>query len=153
MKLSYALLLISAVVPTSTARSLRTQGSTKPFPETQEISDSSDYPDADYAMYVIKVGDQEFNLEINDPDTRKLADRYFESQEHINVYGPLIAGDGGFNTDYSWHIDPDQVGFSDVNRELCDAEPSFVEEELEYWLDTVGEYCPWNIQVVAKMVS
>jgi hypothetical protein len=26
----------------------------------------------------------------------------------------------------------------------------FVEEELDYWLNDVGQYCPWSTEVLAR---
>jgi len=38
---------------------------------------------------------------------------------------------------------------AEVSIELCDGTPSFVEENLDYWLDTVHTYCPWSSKVVS----
>ena len=64
--------------------------------------------------------------------------------------GNLRAGDGDFNAPWSWHHDPETVGFSDLTIELCDGCPQFVEDDLDYWLDVVGQYCPWSTEVVAR---
>ncbi|MEM4471678.1 MAG: hypothetical protein QXN61_05775, partial [Zestosphaera sp.] len=39
---------------------------------------------------------------------------------------------------------------ADATIELCDGMPSFVESELEYWLNVVKRYCPWNTKVIAE---
>ncbi|MEM1665102.1 MAG: hypothetical protein QXQ31_04010 [Zestosphaera sp.] len=61
-----------------------------------------------------------------------------------------MRGDGGFNKPWSWHLDPDTVEVADATIELCDGMPSFVESELEYWLNVVKRYCPWNTKVIAE---
>jgi hypothetical protein len=38
---------------------------------------------------------------------------------------------------------------ADVSIEVCDGKPSYVQENLDEWLDTVGNYCPWASKVVA----
>lgn len=58
-------------------------------------------------------------------------------------------GPGMHNLPWSWHLDPEDTHMADFTIELCDGTPAFVEEDLEYWLGTVGQYCPWN----AKLVS
>lgn len=59
--------------------------------------------------------------------------------EHI-VAGTLRAGDGGFNAPWSWHMDPASVTFPDVVAEDCVGCPSFVQNDLSYWLQK-GFYC------------
>jgi hypothetical protein len=64
------------------------------------------------------------------------------------VTGELVAGDGGFNSPYHWHLDPATVHVADISIEVCDGLPSHVENDLGYWIDTVGQYCPWDSHVV-----
>ena len=52
---------------------------------------------------------------------------------------------------------PDEPEIYDLNAtawfivELCDGRPSFVEDDLDYWLDTVKQYCPWGVEVAARL--
>jgi glucose/arabinose dehydrogenase len=48
---------------------------------------------------------------------------------------------------WSWHVDPAVVSFADATIELCDGKPSFVEADKDYWLNTVGNFCPWSAVV------
>lgn len=32
--------------------------------------------------------------------------------------------------------------------EVCDGTPSFVEDEVDYFVDTVGRYCPWSARLI-----
>jgi hypothetical protein len=66
------------------------------------------------------------------------------------VGGNLAPGHGGFNEPWSWHMRPETVQFSEQAIELCDGCPSFVEDDLDYWLNTVGQYCPWGAEVVRR---
>ncbi|MEE9217912.1 MAG: PQQ-dependent sugar dehydrogenase [Acidobacteriota bacterium] len=50
---------------------------------------------------------------------------------------------------WSWHVDPQQVSFADFTIEVCDGLPSDIEQNKEYWLETVGSYCPWSGVVMA----
>lgn len=72
-----------------------------------------------------------------------------ESQAGI-PNGPLVqgAGEDDHNAPWSWHLDPQAVRMAEVTTEVCDGRPSMVEEDLEYWLDTVGRFCPWNAELV-----
>jgi hypothetical protein len=33
---------------------------------------------------------------------------------------------------------------------LCDGRPSFIEDDLAYWFDSVGRFCPWGAKVVRQ---
>ena len=37
---------------------------------------------------------------------------------------------------------------AEVTIELCDGLPSHVEEDLDYWADTVKRFCPWHAKIV-----
>ena len=52
------------------------------------------------------------------------------------------------NAPWRWHFDPEQFALADFTIELCDATPSFVEENLKYFVKTVGTYCPWGAVLV-----
>ena len=60
--------------------------------------------------------------------------------------GPLVPGNGGFNAPWSWHFDPERVRMAEIAIEVCDGQPSYVEENLA---DFVTAYCPWGARVVA----
>jgi len=63
--------------------------------------------------------------------------------------GKLVRGQEGYNVPWSWHIDPQDVEMAEVTMELCDGRPSDVEKDLDYWVDTVGRFCPWTAVLVA----
>ena len=68
------------------------------------------------------------------------------------IHGTLAAGDGGVNDGYSWHLVPETVSFPDVAIEACDGRPrSDVEGDLDYWIDTVGIYCPWGARLTRRV--
>ena len=37
---------------------------------------------------------------------------------------------------------------AEITMELCDGLPSHVEEDIDYWVDTVGRFCPWSAKIV-----
>ncbi len=100
--------------------------------------------------YVIQVVDQTFRIQIQDEAMREVADSLLANDGTMNVAGPLRSGDGGFNAPYSWHLAPDSIEFADATIEVCDGKPVDIEADLEYWLNTVGAYCPWGIRVVER---
>ena len=71
-----------------------------------------------------------------------------ESQRTLFASGAIATGSGGVNTGWSWHFtDPTLV---ESAIELCDATPSMVEANLDYWLNTVKSLCPWASYVYAE---
>lgn len=104
------------------------------------------------ATYAIEVaGVETFNIHLDDAAAIQEAERLLDTGASRNVAGRLMRGDGGFNAPYGWHLDPATVEFADITIELCDGLPSFIDEDLDYWVDTVGQYCPWGVTVVARV--
>lgn len=64
--------------------------------------------------------------------------------------GRVLRGPGlaGHNSPYSWHLDPEDVSMADMSTEVCDAEPSYVEENVDEFVDNVGRYCAWDARLV-----
>lgn len=102
-------------------------------------------------VFIVETGGGEtFRIKINDPQIVQQADSLLGAGINKIVHGPIIAGDGGFNAPYSWHLSPDEITFPDLAIELCDGRPSFVENDLSYWLESVEVYCPWGAKLVGK---
>ena len=71
------------------------------------------------------------------------------AQRTLFAAGPIAAGDGGHNVDWSWHFS--SVSLVEVAIELCDGTPSMVEADLDYWINTVKTFCPWSSYVYAEI--
>jgi hypothetical protein len=63
-------------------------------------------------------------------------------------YGSSPENEPPYNHPWGWHLDPEQTEMAEVTIELCDGTPSFVESELEYFVEDVGRYCPWSAELV-----
>lgn len=63
--------------------------------------------------------------------------------------GPLLRGSGvgNHNTPWSWHLDPEETAMAEVTIEVCSGIPSFIENDLDQWVDVVGQYCPWSAEL------
>lgn len=99
---------------------------------------------------VAASGGESFRILLRDPAQLEEARRLIARKERKVVSGALARGDGGFNTGYSWHMVPESVHFADVTIELCDGRPSDVEKDLDYWVDTVRQFCPWSSRLVRE---
>lgn len=80
---------------------------------------------------------------------QELSVPFEERTMHIN--GPIERGNKGYNSNWSWHFVEDQWELAEISVEVCDGRPSFVEEDLDYWVDTVGRFCPWGARVVGEV--
>jgi hypothetical protein len=61
--------------------------------------------------------------------------------------GTLAYGDGGINAPHEWHMEGTTL--AEVTIELCDGTATMVDDDVAYWVETVGQFCPWNATVVA----
>jgi hypothetical protein len=61
--------------------------------------------------------------------------------------GLLVRGGTSYNAPWSWHIDPEDIHMADMTIELSDGTPSQVEDNLEYWLNTVKRFSPWSAKI------
>jgi hypothetical protein len=103
------------------------------------------------AVYAVEVSGEEFHVALStQAQVDEFEARLAAGGETI-VNGPIRPGDGGFNAPWSWHHDPDDVETADATIELCDGRPSLVEADLEYWLETVGRFCPWGGKIVRRI--
>jgi len=100
------------------------------------------------AFLVQTANDETFVVFATDPKSIQLLTDNFHGLNNMFVIGELVIGDGGFNSPWSWHIDPDQVTMTDFAIELCDGTPSDVENNLPYWLFQVEIFCPWSSKVI-----
>lgn len=97
--------------------------------------------------FVIEVEGERFRLRTSNLATATALDARRRAGTLGVVAGRIVRGDGGFNAPWSWHLDPLSIEVPQVSIELCDGRPSMVQGDLDYWVDTVGMYCPWAARV------
>jgi hypothetical protein len=106
---------------------------------------SSDDPSG--VVVTFRVGEEEYRILLTDPADIEIARRLLAGEEAPSIpNGVIVRGDdGGVNTGYSWHIDPESVEFAEMTIEVCDGLPSFVEDGTL----TGDQFCPWAAEVIA----
>jgi hypothetical protein len=64
--------------------------------------------------------------------------------------GRILRGPGWarYNAPYRWHLDPQDITMAEVAIELCDGLPSYVDENVDEFVERVGRYCPWAAKLV-----
>ncbi len=72
-----------------------------------------------------------------------------ESEANI-PNGPILrgAGEAHHNQPWSWHLDPQLTEMAEVTIELCDGAPTYVEANIDEFVDTIGQYCPWGAELI-----
>jgi hypothetical protein len=104
-------------------------------------------PQPPFVDFIIDVAGERFVARVTDPDAIRLAEANLDRQNNRFPIGTLKSGNGGFNTPWTWHLDPDSVRFVEVAIELCDGRPSYVElHQSDY-----ASYCPWGARVVSRI--
>jgi hypothetical protein len=97
--------------------------------------------------FYVSVINEYFCVYITDPATLELAYRDARGEIRRIVTGKVKAGNDGYNQPWSWHLDPDTVRLVEIAAEICDGRPSFVEQDLQYWLNKT--FCPWGSDVIS----
>ena len=90
-----------------------------------------------------------FRIVLRDPAEIAKAERVLSGGQPMVVAGRLVAGDGGFNAPWSWHLKPDSTWLTGMVIELCEGIPSAVEQDLEGWLQ-YGLLCVTTAEIVAR---
>lgn len=62
--------------------------------------------------------------------------------------GRLLRGQVSYNKPWHWYIDSQDIVMAEITIELCDGRPSDLENNLDYWIDTVGRFCPWSARLM-----
>jgi hypothetical protein len=105
----------------------------------------------DGALFRVDVGGESFHVSVVDEAVIAEAERRIQEEDGVAiVIGTLARGDGGFNQPWSWHMLPMTVRVVDISIEVCDGRPSMVEADVDYWVDTVKQFCPWGGRLVER---
>jgi hypothetical protein len=98
----------------------------------------------------VAVRNQSFWVRVSEPAAAAALRARLQSGMEGVISGELVAGDGGFNGPWTWHLAPATVSAPDVTTEVCDGRPSDVQGDRNYWVNTVGRFCPWAATVVQE---
>ena len=110
------------------------------------LASCSTEPDPTHADFVVSVESEIFVARITDPGTIVQFREAMAGTRSGFPAGPLRSGDGGFNSPWTWHLDPDETRLVEAAIEVCDARPSYVETHQSDF----PSYCPWGARIVAE---
>src|SRR5918998_111020 len=102
-------------------------------------------------LATFEVGGERFRVWTTNPQTIHDLQELRRGTSTANIPNGRIlrgAGRARHNAPYHWHLDPQDIAMTQVAMELCDALPSYVEENVEEFVERVGRYCPWAAELV-----
>jgi hypothetical protein len=92
-----------------------------------------------YATFNV-AGDQ-FHASIIDANGKEEARALWAGSSSARIPGsPLICDAVDWNAPWSWHMDPENLRFSEITIEVCQGTPSYVEANCKTFGG--GQYCP-----------
>ena len=103
-----------------------------------------------FGMHGDDDGSDDFVARTSDVDIISVARSQLalpDSERALHINGPIERGNGGHNLDWGWHFTPSAWTLAGVSIEVCDGGPQAVEDDLDYWVDTVQSFCPWSSYV------
>lgn len=72
-------------------------------------------------------------------------------QRSLHINGPITPANSDRNAPWLWEFVDSAWTMAEVSMELCDGTPSYVDENLEKWMEEVGSYCPWSSRVLREV--
>jgi len=97
------------------------------------------------------VSGERFHAWVTNPQTIQQLEELQQGTSLASIPNGRIlrgAGEATHNVPWSWHLDPQDIEMAEVTTEVCDAAPSYVEENVDEFVDNVQRYCPWNAELV-----
>jgi len=108
-----------------------------------------------FSMVGDATGAQDFGAITTDFDLIQLAAAEMRlplAERTLFPIGPIDRGDGGDTWQqifgWNWHFVFDEWNLTDSANSLCDGNAVIVEQAVDYWVDTVGQFCPAGARVV-----
>ena len=102
------------------------------------------------ATFTVQVSGEQFKVKVEGQAAIAALQARLDAGTTGVISGKLVRGNGGFNTTWGWHLEPSSVTAPDLAIELCDGRPSMVQADLDYWMASVKQFCPWGATVVSR---
>lgn len=106
-----------------------------------------------FKMHGDVSGEQDFQAVTSDDEVIAMVREQLllpENERNLFIIGPIDRGNDGHNLDWNWHFVPDQWTLTEFAIELCDGNAVLVSQDVDYWVDTVGQFCPWGSYVARE---
>lgn len=106
-----------------------------------------------FSVTVNKIGlrTEHFRTKLNNSTAIRAAIDGFYGKNNKFPSGLIVddrqQGKSPYDSQWSWHLNPDSTTMVESAIEVCDGKPSDVEAALDYWLSRVKRFCPWGARV------
>jgi hypothetical protein len=119
----------------------------------ESLRETQSKPDAlrGGALATFEVEGERFRVWTTNPQTIHDLHELQKGTSTANIpNGHILRGPGRarHNAPYHWHLDPQDIAMAEVAIEVCDSLPSYVEENVDEFVERVGRYCPWAAKLV-----
>jgi len=131
----------------------------QPYPEASKTIRNKDYrlrvmvtkvPElSGGVLATFRVIEEEYSIFITNPETIEQVYALQRGESNANIpIGLVRRGAVSYNQPWSWHIDSEDISMVEMTIELSDGLPSYLEEDLDYWVDTVKYFSPWSAKLI-----
>ncbi len=69
----------------------------------------------------------------------------FQGQNRKHIPEGRIKSGTLFDDKWSWYVDPPSILMDEYALEVCDADPSYIEEHRDEWIEKT--WCPWSAHI------
>ena len=123
---------------------------------------SSCYPTLDSSYVLFNVGihgeNDESNFIVATNNSSLIGQCYAqldlpEIDRILHINGFLDQTNGGINNPWNWHIIPNEWVLAEMSVGVCNGSPFDVENNLDYWINDVGQLCNWGSYIKNEIIS
>lgn len=112
-------------------------------------------PETRYYEFAHESGASEYTMiaSTSDPAVIEQVEKQLQKpfdERKMFINGDIARGSGA-NAQLGWHFIPGEWELAESAVEVCDGRPDMVDENLDYWVDQVGFFCPWSSRVLREV--
>ena len=124
-----------------------------------DTSSCNPFLDSSYVFFTVGIHnmDDESNFIVTTNNSDLIEQCYAqlalpENDRLLHINGFLNEGNGGINNPWSWHIIPNEWVLSEMSIGSCNGSPYDVENNLDYWINNVGQLCNWGSYIKNEII-
>jgi hypothetical protein len=105
-------------------------------------------PSEAYFVFDYPPDPSTFVYKLTNPQTIQQARDIIATGAHKLIAGNIIKQPVYYNAPWSYYLDPKSIGFADFAVELCDANPHYLEQNLDI---AYTSWCPWASRLLREI--